>query len=103
MAGIPRSHTIKRRPNRTSAYVPPSENPTLPVADVLACARIAVLYMLFSFYGATTAEYDLPDEAEADLQRHWSERQTSIRRLIESLADLEDALATETARPGGLS
>ncbi|WP_051836918.1 phosphotransferase enzyme family protein [Streptomyces sp. NRRL F-2580] len=80
-----------------------SENPTLPVADVLACARIAVLYMLFSFYGATTAEYDLPDEAEADLQRHWSERQTSIRRLIDSLADLEDALATETARPGGLS
>ncbi|WP_332757683.1 phosphotransferase enzyme family protein [Streptomyces sp. MT206] len=80
-----------------------SENPTLPVADVLACARIALLYMLFSFYGATTAEYDLPDEAEADLQRHWSERQTSIRRLIDSLADLEDALATETARPGGLS
>ncbi|WP_327255484.1 phosphotransferase enzyme family protein [Streptomyces sp. NBC_01244] len=80
-----------------------SENPTLPVADVLASARIALLYMLFSFYGATTVEYDLPEEAEADLQRHWSERQTSIRRLIDSLADLEDALATETARPGGLS
>lgn len=80
-----------------------SENPTLPVADVLASARIALLYMLFCFYGATTAEYDLPEEAEADLQRHWSERQISIRRLIDSLADLEDALATETARPGGLS
>lgn len=70
-----------------------SENPTLPVAEIRYCARIALLYMLFSFYGATTAEYDLPNEAEADLRRYWLERQTSIRRLIEGLADLEDALA----------
>lgn len=75
----------------TAAYR--SENPTLPVAEMRHCARIALLYMLFSFYGATTAEYDLPNEAEADLRRYWSERQTSIRRLIEGLADLEDALA----------
>ncbi|MFE7835411.1 phosphotransferase enzyme family protein, partial [Streptomyces sp. NPDC057474] len=37
-----------------------SEHPSLPMREVRACARIALLYMLFSFYGATTAEYDLP-------------------------------------------
>ncbi|MFG3000935.1 phosphotransferase enzyme family protein [Streptomyces sp. NPDC048340] len=79
-----------------------SENPTLPVAEVHNCARIALLYMLFSFYGATTAEYDLPQEAEVDLQRYWSERQRSIRRLIENLTDLEDALAAGPACPGGI-
>lgn len=80
-----------------------SENPTLPIAEVRHCARIALLYMLFSFYGATTAEYDLPDEAEADLQRYWSERQRGIRRLVENLVDLEDALAAETGHPRGIS
>lgn len=50
--------------------------------EVWACARIALLYMLFSFYGATTAEYDLPGEAEADLKRHWSERRHVTIRLL---------------------
>ncbi|MFE7808742.1 phosphotransferase enzyme family protein [Streptomyces sp. NPDC057430] len=77
-----------------------SENPTLPLDDVLACGRIALLYMLFSFYGATTIEYQLPPEAEADLKQHWQERQTSIRRLLDSLEDLEDALRTSTSLPG---
>ncbi|MEU9396118.1 phosphotransferase [Streptomyces sp. NPDC048324] len=77
-----------------------SEHPSLPVSEVRACARIALLYMLFSFYGATTAEYDLPHEAEADLKRHWQERQTSIRRLLDGLEDVEDALRTSTSLPG---
>ncbi|WP_405889763.1 phosphotransferase [Streptomyces sp. NBC_00133] len=77
-----------------------SENPSLPLSDVMACARIALLYMLCSFYGATTAEHDLPHEAEADLKRHWQERQISIRRLLDNLDDLEDALKTSAARPG---
>ncbi|MEN8649097.1 phosphotransferase [Streptomyces sp. 21So2-11] len=78
-----------------------SENPSLPLADVLACARISLLYMLFSFYGATTYEYELPAEAEEDLKRHWQERQTSIRHLLDSLDDIEDALKTSTNRRGG--
>jgi homoserine kinase type II len=78
-----------------------SENPTLPSADVMACARIALLYMLFSFYGAITSEYDLPAEADTDLQRHWHERQTSIRRILDGLEDLEDALRSSAERPGG--
>jgi homoserine kinase type II len=32
-----------------------SEHPSIPIQEVRACARIALLYMLFSFYGATTA------------------------------------------------
>ncbi|MFI5797474.1 phosphotransferase enzyme family protein [Streptomyces sp. NPDC051677] len=69
-----------------------SEHPSLPMREVRACARIAVLYMLFSFYGATTAEYDLPQEADADLKRHWRERQITIRRLLSDLEGLEDEL-----------
>ncbi|MFI1163262.1 phosphotransferase enzyme family protein [Streptomyces sp. NPDC020801] len=73
-----------------------SENPTLPLADVVACVRVALLYMLFSFFGAVTSEYGLPAEAEADLQRHWHERQTSIRRLLDRFEDLEDVLRSST-------
>lgn len=77
-----------------------SEHPSLPMREVRACARIALLYMLFSFYGATTAEYDLPREAEADLQRHWDQRQIAIRRLLDDLEGLEDELTTLGASGG---
>ncbi|MGW7258534.1 phosphotransferase [Streptomyces sp. NPDC054834] len=77
-----------------------AENPSLPMAEVRSCARVALLYMLFSFYGATTAEYDLPQEAEADLKQHWSERQTTIRRLLGYINDLEDALDRHGAEGG---
>ncbi len=69
-----------------------TENPDLPLADIRASARIALLYMLFSFYGATTAEYSLPAEAEADIRRHWEERQLTVRRLLDNLDALEVAL-----------
>ncbi|MET9374870.1 phosphotransferase [Streptomyces sp. NPDC002992] len=69
-----------------------AENPGLSLADVRASARIALLYMLFSFYGATTAEYGLPAEAAADLRQHWVERQVAIRRLLSSLDEIESAL-----------
>ncbi|MDO0936560.1 phosphotransferase [Streptomyces sp. DG2A-72] len=69
-----------------------SEHPSLPMQEVRACARIALLYMLFSFYGATTAEYNLPQDAELDLKRYWSERQTAIRRLLGDLEGLEEKL-----------
>ncbi|MGW1374732.1 phosphotransferase enzyme family protein [Streptomyces sp. NPDC002446] len=69
------------------------ENPRLPYADVRACARVALLYLLFSLYGATTAEHGLLAPAEADLRRYWSERQVTIRRLLDELEDIEAALA----------
>ena len=77
-----------------------SEHPSLPMREVRACARIALLYMLFSFYGATTAEYDLPREAEADLRRYWRERQITIRRLFGDLEGLEDELTALGASGG---
>ncbi|RSN18748.1 phosphotransferase [Streptomyces sp. WAC 01325] len=77
-----------------------SEHPGLPPAEVQACARIALLYMLFSFYGATTAEYGLPQEAESDLQRHWRERQATIRLLLHHLRDLDASLSDLTADGG---
>ncbi|MGW0731771.1 phosphotransferase enzyme family protein [Streptomyces sp. NPDC002851] len=73
------------------------ENPHLPTADVRACARIALLYLLFSLFGATTREYGLPSAAEADLRRYWAERQVTVRRLLDELDDIEAALTTITA------
>ncbi|MFK0279883.1 phosphotransferase enzyme family protein [Streptomyces sp. NPDC090499] len=78
-----------------------SENPSLPLPEVRACARIALLYLLFSFYGATTTEYGLPHEAETDLKQHWHDRQSTIRLLLNHLDDLDDALSA--LAPGGRS
>lgn len=75
-----------------------SQNPTLPRTDIRSCPRIALLYMLHSFYGSTTAEYPLTDEARADLRQHWADRQLAIRHLLANLDDLETALAT--IKPG---
>lgn len=78
------------------------ENPTLPFADLQACTRIALLDLLFSLHGATTAEHELPAVAQADSQLHWSQRQMTIRRLLDHLDDLDDAFAAlgpGTGRP----
>ncbi|MFD8716863.1 phosphotransferase enzyme family protein [Streptomyces sp. NPDC059629] len=77
------------------------EHPSLPSREVRSCARIALLYMLSSLYGATTTEYGLPEAAETDLRRHWCERQIAIRRLLGNLEDLEEAL-TDVAAGGGM-
>ncbi|MFD3667164.1 phosphotransferase enzyme family protein [Streptomyces sp. NPDC058672] len=69
------------------------ENPHLPLTDIRASARIALLYMLFSLHGATTDEYGLPAATEADLRRYWAERQVAICRLLDELDDLEAVLA----------
>ncbi len=78
-----------------------AENPSLPLVEVRACARIALLYMLFSFYGATTSEYNLPPAAEADLKQHWQERQTTIRLLLNHLDELDDAFSGLSTGGGG--
>lgn len=69
------------------------ENPHLPLTDIRASARIALLDMLFSLYGATTDEYGLPSAAEAGPRRYWAERQVAICRLLGELDDLEAVLA----------
>ncbi|MFE9407342.1 phosphotransferase enzyme family protein [Streptomyces sp. NPDC006704] len=78
-----------------------SEHPHLPRADIVACGRIALLYLLFSFYGAVPAEEHLAHrELEDDLARHWEERQTSIRRIIDNLDELEASLQDTVDRSG---
>jgi homoserine kinase type II len=78
-----------------------SEHPHLPLADVLVCGRIAVLYMLFSFYGAVPAEEQFAfPSLEDDLARHWAERQISIRRILDGLDELEEALHDTVRRSG---
>ncbi|WP_246204130.1 phosphotransferase enzyme family protein [Streptomyces tailanensis] len=81
-----------------SAYL--AEDPSLPLADVRACARIALLDMLFSFHGAIPAEPGVRTEAEADLKQTWSEQQTTIRRLLNGLPALDEALAGLTTNRG---
>jgi homoserine kinase type II len=76
-------------------------NPTLPLSDLRACARIALLDLLFDFDGAPDGGYGHSAQAQAVQQRHWSERQTAIRRLLEHLDDLDDALADLGADTGG--
>lgn len=78
-----------------------AENPSLPLEEVRACARIALLYMLFSFYGATTSEYGLPAAAETDLKQHWRERQTTIRLLLNHLDELDDTFSGLSVGGGG--
>ncbi|MEV6723568.1 phosphotransferase [Streptomyces xanthochromogenes] len=77
------------------------EHPHLPPADVVACGRITLLYLLFSFYGAVPTEEPLAhQDLEDDLARHWEERQTSIRRLLDRLDELEAALQDAVHRSG---
>ncbi|MFD9483363.1 phosphotransferase enzyme family protein [Streptomyces sp. NPDC059991] len=82
-----------------AAYL--SEHPHLPRADIVACGRITLLYLLFSFYGAVPTEEHLAHQAlEDDLARHWEERQTSIRRLLDNMDELEATLQDTLDRSG---
>lgn len=76
-------------------------NPALPLPDLRACARIALLDLLFDFDSAPTAAYNQCELEQAIQQREWSERQTTIRRLLEHLDDLDDALDEFGAETGG--
>nr|WP_206441107.1 phosphotransferase [Streptomyces boncukensis] len=69
-----------------------AENPGLPLADLRACARIALLDLLFSFDGATTGGHRRFVRTDADARQRWAECQITIRRLLASLDDLESAL-----------
>ncbi|MFF4607903.1 phosphotransferase enzyme family protein [Streptomyces sp. NPDC001339] len=89
-------HWRQRAIRLVGAYL--VENPRMPYADVRACVRVTLLYLLFSLYGATTTEYRLPGPAETDLRRHWAERQVTIRRLLAELDDIEAAFTA--IKPG---
>jgi homoserine kinase type II len=73
-----------------------SENPDLPVDQVVACARMALLQAMQSFFGVRE-HYERPDPVhQADLDGYWHRRWQMTRRLLDSLTDIEDALWTST-------
>ncbi|MCC0094619.1 phosphotransferase [Streptomyces flavotricini] len=77
-----------------------SENPTLPVRDITASARIALLHMLFSFGGAKTTTCCTSLEADG-LRHRWADQQAAIRRVLTSLDDLEEALRSTPGHSPG--
>jgi len=69
-----------------------SENPDLPAAQVAACARMALLQAMQSFFGVRE-HYERPDPVhQADLDGYWHRRWQMTRRLLDALPDIEDAL-----------
>ncbi|WP_331767522.1 phosphotransferase [Embleya sp. NBC_00896] len=73
-----------------------SENPDLPTEQITACARMALLQAMQSFYGVRE-HYERPDPVhQADLDGYWHRRWQMTRRLLAALTDIEDALKAST-------
>ncbi|MGW1993731.1 phosphotransferase enzyme family protein [Embleya sp. NPDC001921] len=71
-----------------------SENPDLPADQVVACARMALLQAMQSFYGVRE-HYERPDPVhQRDLDGYWHRRWQMTRRLLDTLPDIETALRT---------
>lgn len=67
-----------------------SQNPSLPHTG--ACARVALLDMLYSFHGATLGAGTSSEQSCIDLEQYWGDRQVAIHRLLASLDEIEAAL-----------
>lgn len=76
--------------NLVTAYL--DANPRLPAADVIACARVALLQLMTSLYGVKQ-HYLKPGLLQDDLDQFWLLRHAAAQRLLENLADVETALA----------
>lgn len=68
-----------------------SQNPTLPHTE--ACARVALLDMLYRFHGAASSDDASSEQSHVGLEQCWGDRQVAIRRLLASLDEIEAALA----------
>ncbi|QNA72056.1 phosphotransferase [Streptomyces sp. So13.3] len=69
------------------------ENPHIPGADLIATARIALLYFLFSTFGAVTDDLDVPAHVHVGLLEYWNDKNATVNRLLAGLDDMEYALA----------
>ncbi|MDN3025664.1 phosphotransferase [Streptomyces sp. S.PB5] len=67
-----------------------SQNPTLPHTE--ACARVALLDMLYGFHSATPSDDEPSEQSHVGLEQYWGDRQVAIRRLLASLDEIEAAL-----------
>ncbi|WP_049579827.1 phosphotransferase enzyme family protein [Streptomyces sp. SBT349] len=84
-----------------SAYL--EENPSLPAADITACARVALIQLLTSLYGVKE-HYLAPGLHQDDLDLFWLQRHEAATRLLDSLDTAEAALGdlgrhTDERRP----
>nr|WP_239070084.1 MULTISPECIES: phosphotransferase [unclassified Streptomyces] len=69
-----------------------AENPNVPTADLNATARIALLYLLFSTFGAVPGDLDRPHEAHASMTEYWNDKNLAIARLLDAFDDIETSL-----------
>lgn len=70
-----------------------AENPHIPAADLIATARIALLYFLFSTFGAVTDDLDVPPHVHRGLLEYWNDKNATVNQLLAGLDDMEYALA----------
>lgn len=83
-----------------TAYL--EENPNLAVADIQACARIALIQLIVSLYGVKQ-HYLTPGLLQNDLDAFWLLRHRAAQRLLGSLDEVESALKTITTRGTNIS
>lgn len=67
------------------------EHPGIPAEELLATARVALMYRMFSTYGATNDER-LPPETAAAVGRYWDDKHVTVQRLHQHLDDIEEQL-----------
>ncbi|MCZ4100753.1 phosphotransferase enzyme family protein [Streptomyces sp. H39-C1] len=77
------------------------ENPGIPAADLIATARVALLYFLFSTFGAVTDDLDVPADVRAGLGAYWNDKNATVSRLLVGLDAMEYALAFLTEPKAG--
>lgn len=73
------------------------ENPGVRPAELAATARVALLYRMFSTFGAVSDDPLAPPEAAAVLARSWDDTHETIARLQQRLGEVEELLQAQAA------
>ncbi|MEV0269885.1 phosphotransferase [Hamadaea sp. NPDC050747] len=76
----------------------------LAPAEILSCARLALLHSLASTYPLGDMIYhELPARVHEQHRRYWQQRCTSVERMLDALPDLENQLRdlTSATLPAG--
>jgi Ser/Thr protein kinase RdoA (MazF antagonist) len=81
--------------NLVRAYL--DANPTAATADVLGCARVALLQLITSLYGVQQ-HYLAPGLLQADLDQFWIVRHHAAQQLARNLPTVEAALGAIIAQ-----
>jgi homoserine kinase type II len=73
------------------------ENPGVRPAELTATARVALLYRMFSTFGAVSHDPLAPPEAASLLANYWDDKHETIARLQQHLAEVEELLNEQAA------